>query len=122
MTVAAVPVPAPVPPICEVAPNDMVSDVSVAVPVVSNKEPEFNVNGPVPPFTVKLPVPELTIVLAASVTPAPVKEIAIFVVLIPALTANAPVAPTVNVPAPPVIAPLTVRAPVLLIFVVPPPA
>ena len=121
ITSAALPAPEPVPPICDVALNAMVLAVRLAVPVVSNNEAAFKVNAPVPALTVRLAVPELTVVLAAWVMPRPVKEIALFVVLMLLLTVNNPLEPKVTVPAPPVIAPLTVVAPVLFTVVVPPP-
>ena len=65
ITVDAAPAPAPVPPICDVALNDIVLEVNVAVPVVNNKEAAFNVIAPIPPVTFSAPLPELIFVLAA---------------------------------------------------------
>src|SRR5579872_1452308 len=84
ITLFALPAPAPVPPICAgvaLVSNDIVSAVKVPTPVVNINEPKFKVNVPVPALALNAPEPEFTVVLAAWVIPVPVREIALFVVL-----------------------------------------
>jgi hypothetical protein len=102
------PNPTVVAPVIEIAVDDVFVDVNV---------PELNCAAPPPALIAIVPVPELT-VPAVCVTPKPVKEIALFVVLIPLLRVNKPLLDRVSV-ADEDNAPLTVNGPVLLTLIAP---
>jgi hypothetical protein len=74
-----------------------VIEIALAVVFVEDNVPELNCAAPPPALTDIVPVPE-PIVPVVCVTPVPVKEIALFVVVIPLLIVNKPPAFNVSVP------------------------